>query len=235
MPQPSLYISAAAKTEEIILELKNLGRWDAEPLPEEKFENMGPFGSNTMSFEQWLQFILVPRIQEIVNEHGDFPEGSMLAAYAIRVFDGDPLSGHLHELLYELDELINQASPPAVDEPVTEPPVESAQDTVMIGDTHIPSVLITLTGLLPKFDGEDLENQLQTYDTFLAILSPTVRPALHDLLMNGAQNHQNATSRERLEQAAVSILRGLRIAKPYNHEDAMAKHREEHRKNFPDS
>lgn len=47
-----IYVLASAKAKEIEAELKRLNRWSAEPLPSEKLENMGAFGSNTMAFEQ---------------------------------------------------------------------------------------------------------------------------------------------------------------------------------------
>ena len=84
-----IYEAAARKADEIEAELKRLARWSLNPLPAEAFEDMGAFGSNTMSFENWLQFVLIPRIREIVKEQGNFPAGSNLAPYAIRYFDGD--------------------------------------------------------------------------------------------------------------------------------------------------
>src|SRR5688572_4673308 len=96
------------KASEIEAELKRLNRWSISPLPPDKFEDMGAFGGNTMSFEQWLQFVLIPRIQEIVDQKEDFPRESMLAPYAIRYFNGDMGVDDLQQLLYDLDLLINK-------------------------------------------------------------------------------------------------------------------------------
>ncbi len=222
---------AITKANEIEAELKRLNRWSVEPLPPEKFENMGAFGSNTMAFEQWLQFILIPRIYAIVEEKGDFPKDSMLASYAIRVFDGDPEAGQLHDLLYELDKLINEkntlAGQPIQVENITLP------KSVTYGDTDIPPVVFTLIDLLPQFEGDDLESQLQTYDTFLSILSLSVRPVISNLLQEAAQKTSNETSKVRILEAARSVAVGGRAAAPYNHEEAMRKYREEHKKSFP--
>jgi uncharacterized protein YqcC (DUF446 family) len=78
---------------------------------------MGAFGSNTMAFEQWIQFILIPRIQQIVRDNDEFPSGSMLATYAVRAFDGDYDTSDLQKLLYDIDQLIN-----STDEHVSSPP-----------------------------------------------------------------------------------------------------------------
>src|SRR4029077_4009156 len=129
---------------------------------QDKYESMGAFGSNSMTFVQWLQFILIPRIREIATEKSDFPGGSMLAAYAIREFDGDPNSGQLHGLLCELDDLANGIGGDALEEEeyaertVMDSPI--APDSVSLGDIAIPPVLHTIADLLPQFEGEDLEN-----------------------------------------------------------------------------
>src|SRR5262245_18365896 len=104
---PELYSQATVKAREIEAELKRLNRWCGEPLSDEKFENMGAFGSNTMTFEQWLQFVLIPRLLSLVEEQSEFPDESSLAPYAIRYFDGDGDADRLHEILHDLDELIN--------------------------------------------------------------------------------------------------------------------------------
>ena len=58
----------------------------------------------------------------------------------------------------------------------------------MLGDTTLPTVIHTLIGVLPQFEGEDLEDQLRlrTYDTFLHVLSPVVHPELSALLRQAA-------------------------------------------------
>lgn len=86
-----------------------MNRWDSTPLPEDRFVNMGAFGSNTMSFEQWLQFVLLPRIQEITRNNGSLPGNSSVGTYAIRALDGDTDAEPLMDRLFELDSLINNA------------------------------------------------------------------------------------------------------------------------------
>lgn len=226
----SVYAHAMAKASEIEAELRLLRRWSVVPLSPEKFENMGAFGSNTMSFEQWIQFVLIPRIHNIVEKHETFPDGSMLGPYAIRVFDGDLEASNLHNLLYELDEIINR-NPQVVIEvdqaPDSSIPSADPNQTVTLGDTSIPSVLFTLSDLLPQFNGESLESQLQTFDMFLSILSPSVRNQIAQLLMNAAENHLDDSSKNRIRSAAQSILRGGRAAEPYNHERAMKTYSED--------
>ncbi len=107
-PASEIYNLVAAKAADIEAELKNLNRWDDQPLAEDKFVDMGAFGSRTMAFEQWIQFILLPRINQIISEQGDFPEKSSVATYAIRNFDGDPAADRLCDLLSDLDQFFNK-------------------------------------------------------------------------------------------------------------------------------
>ncbi len=222
------YRQAGQKADELEAELKRLHRWQAEALPPEKFVEMGAFGSKTMAFEQWLQFVLLPRLRQIIDDRDKFPAQSSLAPYAVRVFDGDPDADTLHELLYQLDHLINATEAA----PATSAPPSSA---VSLGDHQIPEVVFQLAEVLPQFEGDDLESQLQTYDTFLSILAPSVRPAIASLLETAAQQCPNPASRQRIEQAVDDIRKGGRAAEPYDHAAAMRKYREEFRKSFPDA
>lgn len=207
----NLFFNVKNKAHEIEAELKRLKRWSAEPLREERFENMGAFGGNSMTFEQWIQFVLLPRIHGIVQTKGDFPESSSVAPYAIRVFDGDIEAGHLHELLYDLDTLINGSDSFRTEE-ATEEKIKTIPK-VSMGDTEIPEVIFKLIEVLPQFEGEDLESQLETYDTFLSILSPSVRPIIAKFLEEAAMKASNEKSRERILRAATSVANGGRAAR----------------------
>jgi uncharacterized protein YqcC (DUF446 family) len=102
-----IYSLAAIKAAELEKELKRLGRWMDKTLPDDFFVDMGPFGSHTMCYEQWIQFVLIERIHEIIAERGEFPKNSNLGVYGVRYFDGDENARVLQQLLSELDQLIN--------------------------------------------------------------------------------------------------------------------------------
>lgn len=227
-----IYSLASLKADEIEVELKRLGRWTEKSLPDEAFENMGAFGSNTMSFEQWLQFILIPRIRQIVLEKGELPQESNLAPYAIRNYDGDDRTEYLQDILYHLDQLINKKNVEPVN--LTKPFYSNpASPTVSIGDTSIPQVLYSLAEVLPQFQLKDLESNLQTFDTFLSFLTPVVRPAISAMLTKAADQTVHPDCKKRIEQAANDVAEGRRAAPLYDQEEAMKKYQEEHRKNFP--
>lgn len=72
----------------IEVEMKRIGYWSMEPLPEAFFFEEA-FEMDTMVFSQRLKFILIPRVQRILEEQGSFPGESMVGAQARREFDGD--------------------------------------------------------------------------------------------------------------------------------------------------
>jgi uncharacterized protein YqcC (DUF446 family) len=228
-----IYSLVAEKAGEIEAELKRLNRWSNEPLPPEYFESMGAFGSNTMTFEQWIQFVLIPRIDEIVISKGVFSSNSQLSRYAVRVFDGDTDADYLSDLLYQLDDLINSPDDATEKTPDDIKPQDAERPpSLTYGSSIIPDVLYSLIEVLPQFSGQDLEAQLQTYDVFLYNLSSNVRLQIADLLKGAAAKTYNEVSRQRIQQAAESVAKGGRAAEPYNHEEFMRKYKEEHKKNY---
>ncbi len=101
------YSKLASLVTAIEAELKSLGAWSTTPLDPEKLVDMGAFGSNTMAFEEWIQFILLDRINEIIRSKDALPSESMVATYAIRQFDGLDDYNHLLHLLQQLDDMCN--------------------------------------------------------------------------------------------------------------------------------
>jgi len=90
----------------IVQELKELNHWqDVSPDPK-VFENMGAFGSNTMPFTMWLQFVFVPNVKKIITERGTFPQSSQVATYAYRNLDEGRYE-RLNTLLSEFDAIFN--------------------------------------------------------------------------------------------------------------------------------
>jgi uncharacterized protein YqcC (DUF446 family) len=112
MSKTSQAMQRAAEVAKIIAliedEMKRIGYWRQEALPEEAYDFRQAFAMDTMAFPQWLQFILLPRVHQILAEHGEFPSESMVAAQAVREFDGDDTAAQLLSLLGSFDDLINK-------------------------------------------------------------------------------------------------------------------------------
>src|SRR2546423_9587864 len=100
----------AEKIAEIEREMRRVGLWQTEPLREEQYDFRQAFGMDTMAFTQWLQFIFIPRVQQIINSGGEFPAKSEVGAQAFREFVAWPAYGDfetekLLEMLNEFDAL----------------------------------------------------------------------------------------------------------------------------------
>lgn len=95
-----------AKIGEIEAEMKRIGMWQQAPLDPEKYEFHAAFGMDTMAYSQWLQFVFIPRVHEVIASNGPFPQQSSVGAQAIREFDGYDEASDLVTLLCEFDALI---------------------------------------------------------------------------------------------------------------------------------
>jgi uncharacterized protein YqcC (DUF446 family) len=101
------YEMVAAKLAEIEEEMKRIRLWQVEPLGLEKYQFSRAFAGDTMSYEQWIQFILVPRVKQIIETRGQFPGSSAVGAQAIREFDCIDEAAQLVTLLCQFDSLFN--------------------------------------------------------------------------------------------------------------------------------
>ncbi len=109
------YAVVQQRIDEIEAELKRIGLWRNTPLDSPQYAFTKAFGMDTMSFSQWLQFIFIPRVREIVAQRGQFPSQSQVGAQAVREFDGYSEADHLVWLLNQFDALFDQPSAPHAD------------------------------------------------------------------------------------------------------------------------
>lgn len=102
------YEIVVSKIDEIEAEMRRMGVWQSRPLTPEQMDFKQPFGMDLLTLEQWLQFIFIPRVREIVATRGEFPSGSQVADHAFREWvmwgsrdDAEPLI----QLLRQFDSL----------------------------------------------------------------------------------------------------------------------------------
>jgi len=95
--------SVAQRIDAIEAEMRRIGLWQEEAPDPERLRFTRAFAGDTMTFEQWLQFIFIARVREIVAARGEFPSRSQVAAQAVREFDGFDEASGLISLLSEFD------------------------------------------------------------------------------------------------------------------------------------
>lgn len=114
MKQPTGLESPIAQVNEcqrllkaIASELQQQGSWAAQPPPAERFASTLPFCVDTLSLEQWLQFVFLPRMQALIDAGAALPTGAGLAPYAEVCFRDRLVERHgLIRLLSDMDTLL---------------------------------------------------------------------------------------------------------------------------------
>lgn len=101
------YATVAAGIDQIEQEMRRAGLWQDAPLSPEQYQFSRAFGMDTMAYSQWLQFIFIPRVRQIIETRGQFPASSSVGAQAVREFDTVPNAERLTTLLCEFDRLFS--------------------------------------------------------------------------------------------------------------------------------
>src|SRR3954454_7281341 len=96
-----VYDRIAAKADEIEGELRRLGYWQPDPLPAGAMRFKEPFAADTMTFRQWLQFVFLPKVRDLVRRRQELPDASTVGSHAVRALEADPKADQLVSLLTE--------------------------------------------------------------------------------------------------------------------------------------
>lgn len=91
-------------------ELRLLGWWEERAPSAEALASVEPFAVDTLSFEQWLQWIFLQRMKIILENDLPLPNASGILEMAEMVYvDRVQESTQLRRLLSEFDELIRSS------------------------------------------------------------------------------------------------------------------------------
>jgi uncharacterized protein YqcC (DUF446 family) len=85
-------------------EMRRIGLWQQTPLPAAATAPQQAFGADVMAFQQWLQFVFIPRVRAAVATD-TLPTSSSVSAKAVREFDGNDTTDRLVDLLCAFDAL----------------------------------------------------------------------------------------------------------------------------------
>lgn len=93
---------------EVEAHLRTNGHWDKDIPPAGALTSTEPFCVDTLRFEQWLQWIFLPRMKTILEQAHPLPAKSGIYEYAQDYFPkGDVQAPNLLRLIKRFDELID--------------------------------------------------------------------------------------------------------------------------------
>lgn len=81
--------------------------WEAVAPPEQLLASPEPFCYDTLTFLQWVQWIMIPRMRQILQNYEDLPESSAILPYAEEFVPEGQHSQELLRLISRFDELIS--------------------------------------------------------------------------------------------------------------------------------
>ena len=92
---------------EVEATLRINGKWNKTRPSSSELASEQPFCMDTLAFEQWLQWVFLPRMKNALEETKPFPATSSIFVYAQEcLHKNDPHTGSLLELIKIFDELI---------------------------------------------------------------------------------------------------------------------------------
>ncbi|HZF29260.1 MAG TPA: YqcC family protein [Gammaproteobacteria bacterium] len=94
--------------------LRRMRLWEQESPDAVRLASTQPFSCDTLRFHQWLQWLLIPRMRQVLDDGGALPTASAIHAYAeecVAELGEDP--AELLFLIGHFDALIRGESPGA--------------------------------------------------------------------------------------------------------------------------
>jgi uncharacterized protein YqcC (DUF446 family) len=92
---------------EVEAALRDGGKWETAKPPAEALHCEMPFCIDILGFEQWLQWVFLPRMRQILKQRRPLPRKSSIFPYAEEYLDkNDPATSRLLHHIRCFDELI---------------------------------------------------------------------------------------------------------------------------------
>lgn len=102
-----LYIKTTEQLRLLANGLKVHGLWSKEVPSQEEMANTSPFSCEVMSFENWVQFIFIPKMEQLIISKSPLPSSISIAPMAHHAWNAQ---SHLHPLIRIFDDLDNLLS-----------------------------------------------------------------------------------------------------------------------------
>ena len=89
------------------IELRSMDCWSHETPSAQALASETPFAVDTLTFEQWLQFIFFPKMQYLVEHELPMPGACHIVPMAEEYFGSKPVKlGRLIKVLGQLDDVL---------------------------------------------------------------------------------------------------------------------------------
>lgn len=87
--------------------MRSQGRWEGQRPPEEALLSTQPFAVDTLAFDQWLQWIFIPKLNELLVMQLPLPGNCAIGPMAEEVYGADdPVAGRITLIVSEIDSLL---------------------------------------------------------------------------------------------------------------------------------
>lgn len=96
---------------ELERELRGLSLWDEEPPEPEALASTQPFAVDTLEFYQWLQFVFIPRLYQLVEYRMGLPASCSVSPMAEEYFRPRPESGETVIMVLERIDILVTSAP----------------------------------------------------------------------------------------------------------------------------
>ncbi|MCL5048955.1 YqcC family protein [Aliidiomarina maris] len=98
--------------EQLSDELKSLQLWQSKPPAAAALRSVEPFAVDTLAFHQWLQFVMIPRMQVLIAQRHPLPDKMAVSPMAVQVYRGElKIHRNLIACLREIDTLVTGVDP----------------------------------------------------------------------------------------------------------------------------
>jgi len=88
---------------ELEAQMRQLKVWEAEPPSQQALASTQPFAVDTLSFNQWLQFVFIAKMEILLQQGLPLPESCELLPMAEEAFQ--PLGADALPLLHTIDNI----------------------------------------------------------------------------------------------------------------------------------
>ncbi|HAG38864.1 MULTISPECIES: YqcC family protein [unclassified Pseudoalteromonas] len=103
-----MYQQTQAYLNQLSILLKKHELWQSTPIEAHKLQSQVPFCHDTMAFEQWLQFVFIEKMQQLITLNQPLPQNFAIAPMAEMALVDKTGSGEIITLLSELDAFLGK-------------------------------------------------------------------------------------------------------------------------------